>query len=90
MIAFHIDMNVAQFRGDYLEQWLQELALRGYDTILWEVENNVEWETCPECVSPEAFTKKQFKKLMTFSQSWKSQLMRQINLWKEHLISYRY
>jgi hexosaminidase len=64
MIGFHIDMNVAQFKGDYLEKWLEEFALRGYDTILWEVENNVEWETCPECVSPDAFSKKDFKHLL--------------------------
>ncbi len=64
MIGFHIDMNVAQFRGEYLEKWLQDLALKGYDTILWEVENNVTWETCPECVSPDAFSKKEFKRIL--------------------------
>ncbi len=64
MIAFHIDMNVAQFRADYLEKWLRRLARAGYDTIVWEVENNVQWETCPECVAPEAFSKKEFKKLL--------------------------
>ncbi len=65
MIAFHIDMNVAQFRADYLEKWLRRLARVGYDTIVWEIENNVQWETCPECVAPEAFSKKEFKRLLT-------------------------
>lgn len=64
MIAFHIDMNMAQFRGDYLEKWLRRLARVGYDTIVWEVENNVQWETCPECVAPEAFSKKEFKRIL--------------------------
>jgi hypothetical protein len=64
MIGFHIDMNMAQFRADYLERWLRELARIGYNTILWEAENNVRWETCPECVAPEAFSKKEFKRLL--------------------------
>ena len=64
MIGFHIDMNVHQFTGAYLEKWLKELAALGYDTIIWEVENNIAWETCPECVSPDAFSKEEFKKLL--------------------------
>ncbi len=64
MIGFHIDMNVAQFSGEYLEKWLRELARLGYDTIVWEVENNVQWESCPECVSPDAFTKAEFRRLL--------------------------
>ncbi len=64
MIAFHIDMNIAQFTKSYLEKWLRELAQLGYDTIIWEVENNIAWETCPECVSPDAFSKEEFKSLL--------------------------
>lgn len=64
MNGFHIDMNMAQFTREYLEKWLRELARLGFDTILWEVENNIRWETCPECVSPDAFTKAEFKELL--------------------------
>lgn len=64
MIGFHIDMNMAQYRADYLKSWLAKLAQAGYDTILWEVENNIRWETCPECVSPDAFTKGEFRALL--------------------------
>lgn len=67
--GFHIDMNIAQFRGPYLRTWLQRLAAEGYDTILWEVENNIRWETCPECVSPDAFTKAEFKDILAYSRS---------------------
>jgi hypothetical protein len=62
-------MNVGQFRREYLEKWLHELAMLGYDTIIWEVENNVQWETCPECVSPDAFTKDEFRSLLTLCRS---------------------
>ena len=64
MIGFHIDMNIAQFTPQYLEKWLNELARLGYDTIIWEVENNVKWETCPECASPDAFTKDEFREIL--------------------------
>jgi len=56
MIGFHIDMNIAQFQRGYLEKWLRQLAGWGYDSIIWEVDNNIQWETCPDCVSPDAFT----------------------------------
>jgi hypothetical protein len=64
MIAFHVDMNMAHYRGDYLKRWLRELACRGYDTVVWEVENAVAWETCPECVPPDAFSKDAFRDLI--------------------------
>ena len=69
MTGFHIDMNIAQFRGPYLRERLKALAGLGYDTILWEVENNIRWETCPECVSPDAFTKSEFKDILAYSRS---------------------
>jgi hypothetical protein len=64
MLGFHIDMNIAQYKKGYLEKWLNELASLGYDTIFWELEDNVKWQTCPECASPEAFTKYEFKDLL--------------------------
>jgi len=67
--GFHIDMNIAQFRGPYLKTELEALAAKGYNTILWEVENNIRWETCPECVSPDAFTKAEFKDILDYSRS---------------------
>ncbi len=69
IIGFHVDMNVAQFRRDYLERHLQALAEWGYNTILWEVENNVRWETCPECVSPEAFEKEEFAEILALAET---------------------
>ena len=67
MIGFHIDMNIAQFTREHLERWLYELSKLGYDTLIWEVENNIRWETCPECVSPDAFTKDEFGKLLALA-----------------------
>lgn len=69
MTGFHIDMNIAQFRGPYLKKELRALATMGYNAIVWEVENNIRWETCPECVSPDAFTKAEFKDILAYSRS---------------------
>jgi hypothetical protein len=69
MRGFHIDMNIAQFRGPYIKKELKTLAGLGYNTIVWEVENNIRWETCPECVSPDAFTKAEFKDILAYSRS---------------------
>ena len=65
--GFHIDMNISQFTAAYLKKELKLLADLGYDTIIWEVENNIQWETCPECVSPDAFTKAEFKEILAYS-----------------------
>jgi len=62
--GFHIDMNIAQFTRPYLEQWLRRLAGLGYDTIVWEVENNIQWRTVPECAAPEAFSPEEFKQIL--------------------------
>jgi hypothetical protein len=67
IIGFHIDMNISQFRGNYLMQELKRLADLGYNTVIWEVENNIKWDTCPECVSPDAFTKNEFKEILAYS-----------------------
>ena len=69
MRGFHIDMNITQFRGPYLKKELKTLTDLGYNTIIWEVENNIRWETCPECVSPDAFTKAEFKDILAYSRS---------------------
>lgn len=67
MLGFHIDMHVAQFRREYLERWLRDLAGMGYDTILWELENHIKWETCPECAAPNAISKDEFRGILAFS-----------------------
>ncbi|PCJ62647.1 MAG: hypothetical protein COA79_03780 [Planctomycetota bacterium] len=67
MNGFHIDMNGALYPKQYLVKWLEELADLNYDTILWEVENGIQWETCPECVAPDAFSKSEFKEILQIS-----------------------
>lgn len=69
MRAFHLDLNHANPTGDRLRRWLGELAAMGYDTILWEVENAVRWDTCPSCATPDAFTKAEFRAILDHARS---------------------
>ncbi len=69
LIVFHLDMNSVALRPEYIRKWLKRAADMGYNAVLWEVEGKVKWKTCPECVSPDAFSKKTFRKLLAYSRS---------------------
>jgi hypothetical protein len=62
-------MNIAQFTRPYLERWLRKIAECGYDTVIWEVENNIRWRTVPECAAPEAFTPDEFKEILKLART---------------------
>lgn len=64
MIAFHLDMKMALLRPDALRRRMADCARQGYDTLLWEVEDAVAWETAPECASAGAYSKAEFKDLL--------------------------
>lgn len=66
---FHMDFNFVSLKRDYLRDWLRCLKAMGFNAILWELEDKVQWETCPECVWPEALSKKEFKELLAYSRS---------------------
>lgn len=64
---FHFDFNFVCLQESYIRKWLKKLADMGYNAILWELENKVAWETCPECVWSEAMSKQAFKDILTYS-----------------------
>ena len=67
MIAFQFNLTVGHFTEEYLKKWLAIIAANGYDTVLWEIEDAVRWDTCPEVAAEEAFTKAEFKSILDFS-----------------------
>ncbi len=69
LIVFHFDFNSVALQEDYLKHWLKKVADMGYNAVLWEIEDDVKWETCPECSSPDAFTKNQFKEIINYSRT---------------------
>lgn len=64
MLAFHIDLNTVALKRDTILSLLRFVASCGYDAILWEVEDKICWDTCPECVHPEAFSKDEFREML--------------------------
>ena len=64
---FHIDMNFAVLRTDYLEKLLERLAEMGYNAILWELENKVRFERLGRAADPEAMTKPEFRRLLDYA-----------------------
>ncbi len=69
MRSFHIDFNTAAWKEDYLEKFLTRLIHCGYDTVIWELEDSIKWESCPESAAPDALTKKEFSHILNFSRS---------------------
>jgi glycosyl hydrolase family 20 len=69
LCIFHIDLNYSCLHEDYLRKWLKKISNAGYNAILWEIEDKVQVDTCPECIWPEALTKEQFKNILDYSKS---------------------
>ncbi len=64
LLIFHIDLNFTCLREEYLAHWIERLAGMGYNALLWELEDKVQWEHCPEVVWPEALSKTSFRRLL--------------------------
>lgn len=66
---YHLDCNFVSLRPEFVRDQLARVAAMGYDTILWELEDQVRWETCPECATPDSWSKEEFKDLLRLSRS---------------------
>lgn len=64
MLAFHLDFNTLQFKREAIVEILEKISAAGYNAVLWEIEDKVRWETCPEVSSPGAFSKEEFRKIL--------------------------
>ncbi len=64
MKAFHFDFNTAFFRVDYLKDFIRKLHSYGYDTLLWELEDFVRWESVPECRQSDSVSKETLRELL--------------------------
>lgn len=64
LLVLHLDFNTIQMKKDAVVDCLRMASEAGYNAVLWEVENKVRWESCPECVHGEAFSKAEFKEIL--------------------------
>ena len=65
LLVLHLDFNTIQMKETSVVECLRQAADMGYNAVLWEIENKVQWETCPECVDPEAFSKEEFRRILS-------------------------
>lgn len=64
LLVLHLDFNSVQMRKECVIDCLRTAAAAGYNAVLWEVEDKIRWETCPECVRPDAFAKEEFRSIL--------------------------
>ena len=64
LCIFHVDLNFVCLKPDYIRRWLRDLAGMGYNAILWELEDKIQWDSCPEAVWPEALSKDEFRLIL--------------------------
>ena len=64
MIGFHLDLKVAQYRKEYLEELFPRLAAAGYTHLFMEIEDKVRLESTPGAAWCEAWTKPEFSGLL--------------------------
>ena len=69
LLVMHMDMNSIRMRRDAIVDHLREASSMGYNAVLWEVEDKIKWQTCPECVHPEAFSKQEFREILAEADS---------------------
>ena len=63
-LVLHLDFNTLQHRRDEIVSVLEQAAADGYTAVLWEIENKVRLDCCPEIAAPDAFTKEEFREIL--------------------------
>lgn len=67
-LVFHLDLNTVHLNRETIERTLEHVAKSGYTAILWEVEDAVRWESCPEAAAADAYSKKEFCEILAKSE----------------------
>ena len=62
--ALHIDLNSAMLRPETIRAMLRAAAASGKNAILWEVEDKVRWESCPDVPHADAMDRDAFRALL--------------------------
>ena len=65
--VLHVDCNTIRLKTDAIREILRFAADVGYTDVLWEVEDKIRWETCPDCVHPDALSKAEFRELLAYA-----------------------
>lgn len=63
-LILHVDMKAGMMRREKLVGLLREAAADGYNAVLWEVEDKVRFDACPDVAYAGAYSKKEFKEIL--------------------------
>ena len=63
-LIFHMDFNTAMMNRATISRILREVAADGYTHILWEIEDKVRLDSCPEIAHRDALSKSEFKEIL--------------------------
>ena len=63
-LIFHFDFNSLRRTKEAVIETLEHVAAAGYNAVLWEIENTVRFDGCPEIAAPDAFTKTEFAEIL--------------------------
>lgn len=69
LFIYHIDLNFRNLREEEIKRRLRAASELGCNAVLWEPENKVVWDSCPECAEPEAMSKETFAGLVAYGRS---------------------
>ena len=67
--AIHVDLNSAMLRPETVRAMLRAAADAGKNAVLWEVEDKIRWESCPDVPHPDAMSKDAFRALLDESRA---------------------
>ena len=63
-LILHMDFNTAQRTKEAVVSLLRDASAAGYNAVLWEIEDKVRFDTCPDVAYPEAYSKDDFKAIL--------------------------
>lgn len=64
LLVFHMDFNIIQMKRELVTELLHTASKAGYNAILWEIENKVELPSIGSAVSPDAFSREEFREIL--------------------------
>lgn len=65
VLVYHFDFNSFQRSKESVIQVLEKVAAEGYNAVLWEIENKVRFDCCPDVAASDAFSKEEFREILS-------------------------
>lgn len=68
-LVYHFDFNTTMLNRPTIEKILRHIAALGYTSVLWELENAVRLDSCPDVAATDAYSKEEFRQILDLSRS---------------------